>query len=92
MKLMRKLVIPKVSAQWESLADSLQLEAPHIAEVKKRCGGDQKKCCVDMIEDWISSDGGVNPKTWPVLLQAIARTSPELATVANDIKEALIRQ
>ena len=91
MKLIRKLVIPKILSHWESLADSLQLEASYIAEVKKRCGGDQKKCCIDMIESWISSDRGVDPKTWPVLLQAIARTSPELASVANNTKEELIK-
>ena len=88
MKLIRKLVIPKISAQWESLAASLQLEA-QVAEIKVKNGGDQKKCCIDMIENWITSDRGVDPKTWPVLLQAIARTSPELA---NNIKEALIKQ
>ena len=73
------------------MAVSLQLEASHIAEIKKSCDEDQKKCCIDMIENWITSDRGVNPNTWPVLLQAIASISPELATVANDIKEALIK-
>ena len=71
------------------MASSLRLDKNHIALVKEKCRGDQKKCCVEMIENWISSDKGLSPKTWPVLLQAISRTSPELVAVASDIKEAL---
>ena len=92
MKLIHKLVVPKISSHWESVAASLQLDGAHIEVVEQRCRGEPRKCCVDMIENWISSDKGLSPKTWPVLLQAISRTSPELVVVASDIKEALIKQ
>ena len=92
MKMIRKLVIPKISSHWESVASSLELDKNHIALVKEKCRGDQKKCCVEMIENWISSDKGLSPKTWPVLLQALSQTSPELAVVASDIKETVINQ
>lgn len=89
-KLVRKLVIPKVSSCWESLAVSLQLEPSCVAVIKENSGGEQKKCCASMIEQWISTDKGVSPKTWPVLLQAIANTS-KLGNIASSIKDELIK-
>ena len=92
MKLIMKLVIPKISSCWESLGHSLQLKAPQLEVIRQSNSGDPKKCSVSMIEEWISSDEGVKPKTWPVLLQAIANTSELDTTTATSIKEELIKQ
>lgn len=92
MRYIHKLVIPKVSSHWQSLGQSLQLEASHIRVISESNSGDAKKCCVNMIEQWISSDKGVEPKTWPVLLQAIANTSPLSSSAAYSVKEGLIKQ
>lgn len=91
MRFIHKLVVPKVSSCWESLAQRLQLEVSHVRMVSESNGGDNKKCCVNMIEDWISSDKGVEPKTWPVLLQAISNTPEVSSSVAYSIKEELIK-
>ena len=92
MRYIHKLVVPKVSSCWQSLGQSLQLEASHLRVISDSNGRDVRKCCVTMIEQWISSDKGVEPKTWPVLLQAIANTSLLSSSVACSVKEELIKQ
>ena len=45
-------------------------------------------CCRALLEDWLSSDHGVKPKTWKNLLKAIEEVE-ELQPVLHEIKEGL---
>ena len=50
--------------------------------------GDPKQCCTALIEDWISTDNGVKPKTWNKLIEVLSEID-ELALATKQIKEAL---
>ena len=45
-------------------------------------------CCRALLEDWLSSDRGVKPKTWKNLLKAIEEVE-ELQPVLHEMKEGL---
>ena len=46
------------------------------------------ECCKALLEDWLSSDRGVKPKTWKNLLGAIGEVE-ELEPVLDEIKKGL---
>ena len=46
------------------------------------------ECCKALLEDWLSSDRGVKPKTWKNLLKAIGEVE-ELQPVLDEIKHGL---
>ena len=46
------------------------------------------ECCKALLEDWLSSDRGVKPKTWKNLLKAIGEVE-ELQPMLDEIKHGL---
>ena len=39
--------------------------------IKEKCHNDPERCCVELLEDWLSSDGGISPKLWSRLIEAL---------------------
>ena len=91
MKWMHKLVIPKINYCWSKVADFLEypLEKKKEIEVNKFC--DPYNCCAALLEDWLSSDEGVTPKTWCKLL-SVLKEIPELSNAAHTIEERLLKE
>ena len=85
-----KIVVPKVSAEWEDLAYSMQYSIATVKAIKKDCS-DCQPCCRKLFEDWLSTDYGAAPKTWSTLLQKI-KDVDSLATAVDDIKRELSRK
>ena len=85
-----KIVIPKVSADWEDLAYSMQYKIATVRVIKKDCS-DCQPCCRKLFEDWLSTDNGATPKTWSTLLQRI-KDVDSLAATVDKIKQELSRK
>ena len=85
-----KIVIPKVSADWEDLAYSMQYKIATVRAIKKDCS-DCQPCCRKLFEDWLSTDNGATPKTWSTLLQRI-KDVDSLAATVDKIKKELSRK
>ena len=91
MKLIRKLVIPKVSYCWEAIADFLEYATAKKKEIKERQRGDPSKCCIELMEDWLTSDRGVAPKTWHKLV-SVLKEIKELSSEVDSIKQSLLKE
>ena len=82
-----KIVIPKVKAEWEDLAYSMEYNIFTLKKIKY-CYSDSEECCKILFEDWLSTDHGAAPKTWSTLLQRI-KDVDSLAAAVDDIKRQL---
>ena len=71
MKWMHKIVIPEISYCWSKVVDFLHYPIPKKKEMVERQCGDPTKCCAKLLEDWLSTDNGVKPKTWSKLLSIL---------------------
>lgn len=91
MKWMHKLVIPEVSYCWETLADYLEYPTAKKKEIEKRRHYDPYNCCAELIEDWLTSDRGVTPKTWHKLV-SVLKEIRELSSVARTIEQRLLEE
>ncbi|XP_065900985.1 uncharacterized protein [Dysidea avara] len=92
MKLIRIIVVPQLTAHWEIVATALKFTPSDIDTIAQSHNGDQRNCCIELLEQWIdsNSDKGLRPSTWPVLLKAI--TGVGLTGEADMIKKSLEKE
>jgi len=91
MKWMHKIVIPKISYCWRKVAYFLDYPISKKKEIDERQHGDPTKCCVELLEDWLSTDNGIKPKTWSKLL-AVLKEITELANSSLSIEQQLLEE
>ena len=85
MKQIHKLVIPKVSFKWKTVAEFLELETDTIEE---KLGGDPTGCCEQVFREWLKSDHGVQPKVWSTLIKTFREIKP-LVIISEKIENEL---
>ena len=69
------------------MADYLEYEVMYKQVIKERCHNDPEKCCVELLEDWLSSDRGVSPKSWSRLIEALKGIKSLTATTEKIIQD-----
>ena len=84
-----EIVIPKIKAEWETLAYSMRYQP---SDVKGFRGDSQdfQQCCKELFINWITTDHGPKPKTYQTLLNHIKKIENLLA-VSESIKKELIQ-
>ena len=83
-----EMVVPNIAHCWEKVAHFLEIESCRITLIKKLHPNEPENCCMELFDHWLSSDEGMQPKTWRVLLNTLKRIK-QLTKVANDIEEDL---
>ena len=90
MRLLHEIVIPRITADWNIVADYLEYEVEYKQLIKERCQNEPVRCCVELLEDWLSSDRGVSPKSWQTLigaLRGIKSLTAETEKIIQDLQE-----
>ena len=88
---MHKHVIPRISAEWETVAAYLEYNIATKRSISKANRGIPKDCCIELLEDWITTDNGVKPKTWEKFIEVLSDIS-SLAMVTKQIKQCLCEE
>ena len=91
MKLLHKLVIPKISAHWDVVLANLEYDLAFKQELDKKYRGDPRQCCTALLEDWITSNRGISPKTYTKLLEVFCSIS-DIAPFTGDIMDGLKKE
>ena len=67
MRLLHEIVVPRIAADWSIVADYLEYEVEYkqLQVIKAKCHNDPERCCVELLEDWLSSDVGSLPSHGP---------------------------
>ena len=50
-----------------------------------------RECCRALLEDWVTTDNGVKPKTWRNLIEVLSEME-ELEPVIEEIKQGLMSE
>ena len=91
MKWMHKVVISEVSYCWRTIADYLEYPVAKKKEIEERQRGDPYKCCAELMEDWLTSDRGVGPRTWDKLVSVLKEVG-ELSSSVTTIEQRLVKE
>ena len=84
---LNKIVVPQIMAYWEDVAyNSLHYDIPVVEGIKATHKGDPKRCCQELLKDWLSTGNGVDPKTWETLLGQFKEVPELTASVENLMK------
>ena len=87
---LNRIVVPKVSAQWEDIAYALQYDIPAVEKISVKCKENPTKCCKELFKNWLATDSGAKPKIWQTLMDKIKEIE-ELGGVTEDIIKNLIQ-
>ena len=85
-----KIVIPKISPQWEDVAYALHFDI-HTVLIIKYDHSKSNRCCKEVFKTWLSTDKGVSPKTWATLLNKLIEVD-ELRVAVEEIRQELFKQ
>ena len=87
MRLLHEMVIPRIAADWNIVADYLEYEVEDKQAIKEKFPDDPLRCCVELLEDWLSSGRGVSPKSWSRLTEVLKGIKSLTATTEIIIKD-----
>ena len=87
MRLLHEIVVPRIAADWSIVADYLEYEVETKKLIREKCHHDPVKCCVELLEDWLSSDRGVSPKSWSRLIEALKGIKSLTATTKEIVQD-----
>ena len=83
-----EIVIPKIKAEWESLASCMRYTAQEVKAFRKD-SEDSGECCKNLLDNWISTGHGPKPKTYQTLLKHIKKIS-NLTAASEAVEKELI--
>ena len=89
MKILNRIVIPKIRAEWESVAYSMDYDSYTVSAIEKESRNLQD-CCQKLFKDWLTTSNGSSPKTWKTLLKCIEDVE-ELTAAVEKIKAELVK-
>ena len=90
MRDLNKIVVPKVSAEWEDIAYELGYEISTVKQIRNKHKENPTKCCKELFEDWLTTNNGAKPKIWQTLLNKLKEVE-ELTSITEGIIEKLIQ-
>ena len=88
MKHLLDIVVPRVAADWDKVAEQLDFNNSTIRIVQRRCGNDPEECCHQILREWVTTDKGAGPKNWATLLAALKKIR-QLRSVTEQIEDYL---
>jgi len=71
MVLLCEIVVPRIAANWNMMADCLEFGDEDKRLIGEKCQYDPVKCCEQLLENWLSGDKGVSPKSWSKLIEVL---------------------
>ena len=85
---LNRIVVPKVSAEWEDIAYALQYDIPTVEQISVQHKDNPTKCCKKLFKNWLATDNGVKPKIWQTLLDKLKEVE-KLHSITDDIIKKL---
>ena len=87
MRLLHEIVIPRIAADWSMVADYLEYELEYKRLIRENCRDNAQRCCVELLEDWLTSNRGVSPKSWSKLIGVLREIKSLKATTEKIVED-----
>lgn len=82
-----RTVFPKIKSRWKYVAYLMDYDICDVDAFEKDAQN-CNDCCLNLFTDWLSTDKGVKPKTWHMLIKQIKQVEG-LQQAAVDINNQL---
>ena len=87
MRLLHEIVVPRIAADWSMVADYLKYELEYKRLIRENCRDNALRCCVELLEDWLTSNRGVTPKSWSKLIEVLREIKSLKATTEKIVQD-----
>ena len=82
MKVMYRCVVNKLSPYWTSVGDYLEYS---VAERNSFKGANNNKSLAALLENWISTTNGREPKTWLTFFKVLSELDQDLSISVGSV-------
>ena len=65
----------------------LGYEVEYKQVIRERCQHDPERCCLELLEDWLSNNRGVTPKSWSKLIEVLREIKSLKATTEEIVED-----
>lgn len=86
MKDLVAIVVPRISAEWNTVAYYMDFKIAEIKIIREKCREDPEKCCIELLERWLQVKSDRN---WEMLLNVFNQVRNLTAVseqIENDLK------
>ena len=87
MRLLHEIVVPRIAADWSIVADYLEYELEYKRLIRENCRDNAQRCCVELLEDWLTSNRGVFPKSCSKLIEVLREIKSLKATTEKIVED-----
>ena len=77
-------VVPETSSEWHALGLQLNITKARLNAIQTDYPRDCRRCCTEMLSDWLSQDAGAS---WPTLIAALRSRALDQTELAGCLEE-----
>ena len=70
---LNEIVVPRIMAEWDDVAYALGYEIHLVKYIEEKHNNNPKKCCKELLIDWLITDHGASPKVWSTLVARLKK-------------------
>ena len=85
MKNLVTIVLPRIAAEWNTVAYYMDFEIAEIKTIREKCREDPEKCCTELLERWLQME---SDRSWATLLTVFKQVR-NLTAVTEQIENDL---
>ena len=85
MKNLVTIVVPRIAAEWNTVAYYMDFEIAEIKTIREKCREDPEKCCTELLERWLQMG---SDRSWATLLTVFKQVR-NLTAVTEKIENDL---
>ena len=77
-------VVPETSSEWHALGLQLNITEARLDAIQTDYPRDCRRCCTEMLSEWLSQDAGAS---WPTLIAALGSRAVDKTELAGCLEE-----
>ena len=77
-------VVPETSSEWHALGLQLNVTKARLDAIQTDYPRDCRRCCTEMLSEWLSQDSGAS---WPTLITALRSRAVDKTELAGCLEE-----
>lgn len=87
MKNLVTIVVPRIAAEWNTVAYYMDFEIAEIKTIREKCREDPEKCCTELLERWLQMKSDRNWATLLSVFKQVRNLTAVTEQIENDLKD-----
>ena len=86
MKNLLTIVVPRIAAEWNTVAYYMDFEIAEIKTIREKCREDPERCCTELLERWLQMKSDRNWAALLTVFKQVRNLTAVTEQIENDLK------